>query len=618
MSIDTPPEAEHQPSSCSNRPQWGEGPIDWDDLTKRLGKARPKHVLAERFGEACSEGQIYCWGVATATGRPVDASWQTLARLACDEKPSRRDAKRFDWTTLSSEFVDAIARPPMPGKIAAAEAVVWAAALPGLTQFLKPDDWWRLLSTLQQLHESTLQQDHPYATSHLMLGGELGLTLAGCLSKLPHCRVLRQGSAKAVRNWCRSDLESLADAIQPLTDSRLVLASLIRSLAWMQWSKASKSAKRSKTKNSKKLPEVGEWLATWIAATTRPDGTAAFSSATHKAIRDDLPPEGLLHYAKQFDKESLAPAIDASLGKTPSGGRLAWEVSLPESMHHDLDVKLATMQCEWDIRRGKTVLDYSGEDVALEISAGKKLAIEGDWQTQIEVDEEEQVPSGPWSDVCEFSDDDVHYLELEQPWSGGILLQRQVLLLREDQTMLLADSVLVNPEDVSKGGIRYSSRLPLASHVETAGEDETREIYLVDKRPRVLVIPLAAGEWKVGPSHATLRVSEDHHLVLAATGKHRLYCPLWLDFSPRRFKRKRTWRSLTVGENLRLVRPDEAVAYRVQMGSEQWVMYRSLSGSACRTFLGKHMMADFFCARFDPSDGNQEDLITVDRPEDDE
>ena len=60
-------------------------------------------------------------------------------------------------------------------------------------------------------------------------------------------------------------------------------------------------------------------------------------------------------------------------------------VSLPESMHHEPDTKLATMVCDWDVRRGKTVVDYSGEEMNVEISAGKKLAISGSWQTQIEL-----------------------------------------------------------------------------------------------------------------------------------------------------------------------------------------------------------------------------------------
>ena len=497
----------------------------------------------------------------------------------------------------------------------AAESVVWAAALPALVHYVPQKSWWRLLSGLQQAHESALQQSHAYTSSHLILGGELGITLAGCLSKLPHCKSLQKGSIKAVRQWCDNDVESIADSIQPLCDSRMVLASLIRSSGWID--------SLSSKKPDKKLVSTGEWLATWIAATTRPDGTAAFSKASQKAVECDLSQHGLLQQAKHFDHETLAPAIEAALGKKPTGGRLAWEVSLPTALHHEPDNKLITMQCEWDIPHAKVVLDYSREDVRLEISAGKKLVLAGDWQTQVEIDEVEQHPAGPWTEVCEFTDDDVHYLEIEQAWSGGVTLQRQILQLREDRAMLLADAVLVAKDAAQQdaaqqdaarqqGRIHYSSRLPLTNDFTAVEEQDTRELHLTNKRSKVLAIPLAAGEWKIGPSNATLRCSEDHHLVSSCTGTGRLYCPLWLDFTPRRFRRKRTWRQLTVADQLNIVPPSEAVAYRIQQGSEQWVVYRSLDGSICRTFLGKHLLADFFCSRFHPSDGDQEELITVD------
>ncbi|MDC0295614.1 hypothetical protein OAL35_02040, partial [bacterium] len=69
---------------------------------------------------------------------------------------------------------------------------------------------------------------------------------------------------------------------------------------------------------------------------------------------------------------------------------------------------------------------------------------------------------------------------------------------------------------------------------------------------------------------------------------------------------------LTVADQLRIVEPSEANGYRVQFGSEQWMIYRSLKDQKTRTVLGKHLIADFYCSRFDSGDGSHEELITVD------
>ena len=45
------------------------------------------------------------------------------------------------------------------------------------------------------------------------------------------------------------------------------------------------------------------------------------------------------------------------------------------------------------------------------------------------------------------------------------------------------------------------------------------------------------------------------------------------------------------------------------------MLYRSLGLRRCRTIMGKHLVADFFAARFDMSDAEYEELVTVDDSE---
>ena len=45
------------------------------------------------------------------------------------------------------------------------------------------------------------------------------------------------------------------------------------------------------------------------------------------------------------------------------------------------------------------------------------------------------------------------------------------------------------------------------------------------------------------------------------------------------------------------------------------MVYRSLGGRRCRTVLGKHLIADFFAAKFDQGEGIYDELVTVDDAE---
>ena len=75
-------------------------------------------------------------------------------------------------------------------------------------------------------------------------------------------------------------------------------------------------------------------------------------------------------------------------------------------------------------------------------------------------------PAGPatpagsdWESSCWYTDEDVDYLELEIELTGGVKLQRQFVLAREDRFLFLADAVM-SPQP---GNLEYRSVLPLAA-----------------------------------------------------------------------------------------------------------------------------------------------------------
>ncbi len=80
-----------------------------------------------------------------------------------------------------------------------------------------------------------------------------------------------------------------------------------------------------------------------------------------------------------------------------------------------------------------------------------------------------------------------------------------------------------------------------------------------------------------------------------------LCVPVFIDFDRKRSGKARTWRQLTVAENLQILPRDVAVAFHLQIGARQWVIYRSLAATASRTFLGQNITSEFVVASSRPT-----------------
>ncbi len=583
----------------------------WESSCQRIRKNVNRRTGKKVFGSPFKRGRIYRWGLGVALPANCHAESEAIISLATGQPIGKKQGEQLNFLGAAESFTEWLRTATDHTAADALATNVWAAALPDLIDELEPPIWCDLFGSILRFREAVLQRSQHSAVGQLMIGAELGLTLTWRCDGLPGTDGLNSSALGALNQWAEASAESLSAALENPLQTRLVLASALRCRQLVH-----NTTNQLWTKQANALVDE---LATWVAAMTVTNGSSAFSQALPGQFKDDMGNDGLLEAVGQIDPERLPGAISAALGKTPAGGRLAWQVTLPEAMHHDPNAKLAVMFADWDTRRGRTHVDYANEDVTVEIFAGRTKVIAGDWQAIIETDGAEQRPTGPWDEICEYTDDDVHYLELEQAWTDGLLLQRQFMLVRDDRCLLLADSI-VHQDAVQQRPktIKYTARFPLAPSIRLTPEAETREAFLGDDRKRALVIPMSASEWTVGPTDATIQQSTDDCLVLTSSGSRSLYAPIWFDFQKRRFKRKRTWRQLTIADQLRLVGRDEAVGYRIQVGSEQWVVYRSLADRVCRSFLGKHLIADFFSARFDPEDGGHEVLVTVDDEADDE
>jgi len=585
----------------------------WTSVAAQLAKEFNKRSLEKLFPAAAPGGGVLRWGLAIASERPVTALQMALSELASGRELSRSRAAAIQWDLAVEELIRDIQDLCGSSRIepaVVAEAVLWAYALPPLITGLREASWKALCQSLDALARHGLSIPDLSSPARLIGGCELALVLRLRLGDLAS-ETLATQAVDGLEQWCEAGEESIGAALgSGGRYARLIAASLLR-----QQRLAAVVARR---KLKKRRMDVVVELGCWIAALTRRDSTAVFSSLAKADSRGDVSSGGLFDALQTFSPKLLGPTIDAALGNSPAGGRLEWEISLPETLWHSELAGTAAMLAQWDVGRGRTFIDYATDDFRVEVEHGRGPAIAGSWEVFIDVDGVEQAPAGPWTHICEYSDDDAQYLEFEQRWTGGIRLQRQFMLLRDDRSMMLADAVL-RDEELPSVSINYIGRVALAPSLVPETEAETTEIWLRDakQKRRCLILSPLANEWRQGPSAVRIEITPDQHIALRTASSSRcdngggVFAPLWLDFQQRRFDRPRTWRQLTVADELRLVDADEALAQRIQMGSEQWVLYRSLRGERTRTFLGKHIVADFYCARFHPGDGRMEDLLTV-------
>lgn len=236
-----------------------------------------------------------------------------------------------------------------------------------------------------------------------------------------------------------------------------------------------------------------------------------------------------------------------------------------------------------------------GENVLVELESAGRLWLHGPWQIQVWLEREPLPAPRGWQQTVWEVTDEALYLELESTLGGELLVQRSIVFSRREGFLLLADALL----GTDPANIRCELRFSLPAGVAWHPSAETREGMLAAGPSRLRLLPLGLPEWRCDPRPGSLEVTQAR-LVLQqqASQARRMLVPLWIDLAPRRWRRACTWRQLTVGEDLAVVPPDVACAYRVQVGREQWLAYRTLGPAASRTMLGHHLVTELLVARF--------------------
>ena len=260
-----------------------------------------------------------------------------------------------------------------------------------------------------------------------------------------------------------------------------------------------------------------------------------------------------------------------------------------------------------------TSIDFHSQDsraVLLEVAVQNEPILCGLWTFDVRLGSKALLPDGKWTKICEHTEKGCDYTEIELHLTGNYRLQRSLLVNHKDKVLLLCDTILADEEQHTHASLFYQTEFYVSPKLRAKTSTETTEIKFRSASQPISafrVLPLALPEWQTikQPRFTKGTLTEsDGTLVLRqeSTGKA-LFAPLFFDLDTNRLNKRYTWRQLAVGENLQRVQDDQAAGYRVQLGQEQFLLYRSLTPQANRTILGHNLIDDFCFARFDPETG---------------
>ena len=612
------------PRAVAQETAWGAAGAGWQAWLSHLKRRTP---LVPALLHSSKQPPLG-WCLPAEAGGPAGAEAFAFELLAALHRLGQgKRAPGFDVALEAARWL-----PPGDGSIPdrlrlnwAVESLAWAYALPQLAAQLAPAAWWDLVLRLLDTAEAALTGLAPVddgspnasALTQQLVAGELPLVLAAVLPEIkPLRRLVKRG-----RRVIEDGLEQLLDG-EGLPTAHL--------LPWFRplaacWTRAAMvSQGLSGAKWSKSAREQYGYLVEHLLRLRRADGTAMLAQGP---AADPCPPllQAALRTADNLKAWRAArTAADRTLGLD---GPLADAVPSKASAH-DADepagynsewAEFSLLRVNWERKAASLAVRYDSDQLHAELNAGQRTLLAGTWETEATVDGRALRPSSTWACVCWESDEEVDYLELELSLGDKVRLQRQLLLARRDGFLVVADALL----SLKPAQLELVSRFPLAADVQYQPAVESREGFLCDAKGkrRGLVLPLALPEWRQSPAGGSLELQTaadgpdgaNGQLELRLQGSGRsLFSPLFVDLQGSRLRNESfTWRQLTIAQERRILPADEAAGFRVQIGNEQWLVYRSLSTRGSRTVLGLNTTYEYVVGRVDTDECVIDPLLQV-------
>lgn len=298
------------------------------------------------------------------------------------------------------------------------------------------------------------------------------------------------------------------------------------------------------------------------------------------------------------DDARLLKAVDTSNFPAPK--------RLPDCSGYCEETLTAVLRGNWGSKSAKLAIRVSEGRQTVE-GGCRETILNGNWTPEIAFNGETlQLRPETTTLNCWNCDHESDYLEFQVELSNGAIWQRQYALDKREFVLFVSD-VFLGKES---GRWEYRCLLPVTSELAVDEAAESRELRLLGAKSTAQVLPLSMGEWKADRSDDAF-IAHEQGLEARQTrrGQGCLFA-VAIDLDHKRAQRPATWRHLTVGENLKPVARDQALAFRFQFGRQQWLIYRSLTPLASRTYLGQNVYSEFAFDRFE-EDGTAESLVCV-------
>ena len=549
-------------------------------------------VWAEHLRERTRPGKLCkLWRARTSPmlwgTRPSDLGSETAALLVRLHDFARKKGRLAGHVEGELRaWLDGARSAPRHASLAL-EAIAWTMVLPRLASTATPALWWDAWEYLVELAAAPLVPNGEAPLVTQLLNAELPLALAYQFPELAVSGQLAEQARQTLDEGCRLALDSQGlCAASELFAMRRMLA------CWTRTYSLGRGVDRTfwGPGVAKRLHSVFTQLLHW----TRRDGSAVFDDDCEARLEPAFMEwlNALFGSRRTSQLTSLwLPQFRARIPGLPKPKRRA---KLPDAAVHSEWAQASLLRGDWSRAAASFAVLWHEPTPRVEFSLGSEVIASGEWRTEIRRDGVLLPFERPWEEVCWVSDDDAAYLELELQLAPGVSLQRQIMLARDDRFLLVADAIL----GANSAKWEYSSTLPILPHVALEPAGEMTEGTLHTRGGAYRVFPLALPEWRAaargdelsqGPSGLALR----QH----ATGVS-MFCPLWIDLDPRRQSAPYTWRQLTVAEDRVILPRDRAAGYRVQVGKQQWIIYRSLGEKGNRTLMGHNLISDYLVAQF--------------------
>lgn len=314
-----------------------------------------------------------------------------------------------------------------------------------------------------------------------------------------------------------------------------------------------------------------------------------------------------LERLKALTSASGSRKVKGTKGKTKQAKKKISKETIP-SWQCD-ETETACLRSSWQPRADVAVVRFDEEPVQLELSVGGTSLLSGDWGLQLAEDGVPLELEAEWECICWNADSDGDYLELQLEFEGGPQINRYLYLSRTDQFAIFADMI----SGSEPGRFDLATRLPLSSDVTLTACRGNREQLLTCGKKSVRVFPLdLPQDAGLGTSGSIGLNENDGDACLEfsqGTESGTMFSPIVLDWAPKRSAAPAEWRKLTVtraGE----IDPSGGRAFRLQVGKQHLVLYRSLGGQErYRTFLGYQAESETVIGKFTKSGVIQELLI---------